>query len=182
MGLKTSAFTYIRHGQTDWNLQSRPMGQQDIPLNPTGIQQAIDARKSLKDIRVICHSPLLRAKKTAEILNEELNCPMFCIDNLKEFYLGKYQGQPKEQWFKDWKEGKLTEDVEPYEDFLHRALSGINESLSISENVLIVAHGGVYWAVEHFAKLEKTSLPNCKPALHLPPTDTHSHWRREFVS
>lgn len=34
--LKRVAFYFIRHGETDWNVQKKIMGQLDIPLNNRG--------------------------------------------------------------------------------------------------------------------------------------------------
>jgi broad specificity phosphatase PhoE len=169
MTLKKVPFIYLRHGQTDWNVENRAMGQKDIPLNSTGIQQAVDAKKHLKNYRIdtICHSPLLRAKQTAEILNQSLQASLICIEDLKEFHLGSYEGQVKDQWFHDWRSGKITQGLESYSQFLERALKGINEALNYP-NVLIVAHGGVYWAIQHYAELSLKEIPNCIPFLHEP--------------
>lgn len=45
-------------------------GQTDIPLNETGLRQAKKVREELKDVAfdICCCSPLMRAKRTAEIV------------------------------------------------------------------------------------------------------------------
>ena len=39
-GLATTRSALIRHGETDWNAQSRLQGRRDVPLNARGRQQA----------------------------------------------------------------------------------------------------------------------------------------------
>ena len=41
--MPTSPFYFLRHGQTDWNLQHKLMGNQDVELNEAGREQAINA-------------------------------------------------------------------------------------------------------------------------------------------
>ncbi len=69
--LKEVEFYFIRHGQTDWNLEERCMVQTDVPLNETGIAQARKAANLLQNtpIQTICYRPLLRTKKNAELIN-----------------------------------------------------------------------------------------------------------------
>lgn len=178
--IKEIPFWYVRHGQTDWNVEDKAMGQTDIPLNFTGEQQAHLASKHLagEKIATICHSPLSRAKKTAEILQGVLNCNLVEIEELREFNLGSYEGQKKEKWFQDWKSGIELPGTESYRAFIHRAVIGINKALSLSGPVLIVAHGGVYWAIEHALQLNQESgIQNCVPVFHESPKNQHEKWK-----
>lgn len=40
----------VRHGETEWNRIRRIQGQLDVPLNETGLQQAMLVAEALKDI------------------------------------------------------------------------------------------------------------------------------------
>ncbi|MGB5596695.1 MAG: histidine phosphatase family protein [Crocosphaera sp.] len=61
---------FIRHGETQWNRESRFQGIRDIPLNENGKQQGQKAADFLKEIKIDfgVSSPLLRPKETAEII------------------------------------------------------------------------------------------------------------------
>jgi probable phosphoglycerate mutase len=60
----------IRHGETQWNRESRFQGIRDIPLNDNGKAQAQQAAAFLKDtaINLAISSPMSRPKETAEII------------------------------------------------------------------------------------------------------------------
>jgi len=70
-------FIFIRHGQTDENKKKHIQGRRDIPLNECGMSQASLCGEFLKrngyTFDVIYSSPLSRAVKTAEIINEVCN-------------------------------------------------------------------------------------------------------------
>jgi broad specificity phosphatase PhoE len=94
MNMKTQIFLF-RHGQTDWNKEGRFQGHTDIPLNQTGIEEAIELMSYIERIRpeLIVSSDLQRAIKTAEIVNKNLNLRMQITDSLRETNLGEAEGR-----------------------------------------------------------------------------------------
>ena len=75
-----------RHGQTEWNALKKVMGKIDIPLSEIGLEQAKQTKTNLKDkhIDLIICSPLIRAKQTADIINEEFGCPIIDDSSIVE--------------------------------------------------------------------------------------------------
>ncbi len=80
----------VRHGETDSNKKGTYLGWTDVELNEQGLRQARGARDRLEGTRVdeIYCSPLKRAVKTAEIINENLNVRLRLSDALKERNFG----------------------------------------------------------------------------------------------
>jgi probable phosphoglycerate mutase len=177
--LTHSPFYYLRHGETDWNVDGRMQGHTDVPLNANGLAQAARARDMLAglEIATICTSPLSRARRTAEIVNEKHGRELVVIDELAECGFGPYEGQRAGDWYGKWLDGQTPNGVEPRAGFFARALAGINVALMHKGPVLIVAHGGVYWAIQEYARLEKGSLANCLPLRHDPPAPEFPFWR-----
>ena len=144
---------FIRHGETDYNKVGRFQGHLDIPLNETGILQAKDALENSKTFQfdIIYHSPLSRAKQTAEIINSFHNVPLISDDRLKEIFMGSLQGQiPKNLSEEEQKLAFSNPEYfggESHEVFCARIKSFLDELVSSNKNILIVSHGGVYRAM-----------------------------------
>ena len=74
----------LRHGQSQWNLENRFTGWEDVPLTEQGIAEAKVAGQLMKKnkvhIDVIFSSVLQRATKTAELAIKEMNLEQFWSD------------------------------------------------------------------------------------------------------
>lgn len=84
----------IRHGETDYNKEKRLQGETDIPLNEKGIDLARKTAKGLEDVHFdrIYTSPLVRARKTAEIIRGNRDIEIIPTNGLKEISFGDYEG------------------------------------------------------------------------------------------
>jgi probable phosphoglycerate mutase len=96
---------YIRHGETDWNVEGRLQGHQDIPLNERGRAQAAHCGEVLRDLfarRSIdaaaldyVSSPLGRARQTMELARPALGLAAdgYKIEpRLTEISFGQWEG------------------------------------------------------------------------------------------
>ena len=170
----------MRHGETDWNRQHIYMGQTDIPLNKTGEDQSFSAATLLEneDIKHIVTSPLVRAQKTAEIINKKLDVPITILDRLKECSFGNSEGQAHDDGvlIQKWMDGEHPDGGESIMEFEKRVMDGVNEALKINENVLIVSHGGVYACLSRLMKWPIINLKNCETIFHRPPSNPSHPW------
>jgi probable phosphoglycerate mutase len=96
---------YMRHGETDWNVEGRLQGGIDTPLNELGLAQAAHAGRVLADLfagqrlqasnLAFVASPLQRARVTMDIVRAELKLPPagYAIDDrLREIGYGHWEG------------------------------------------------------------------------------------------
>ena len=92
---------FLRHGETDWNVEGRLQGQRDIPLNDNGRRQAkrngtaiAVAMPDMKGFDFVA-SPLVRSRETMEIarLAMGLDPSAYHLDDrLREITFGDWEG------------------------------------------------------------------------------------------
>jgi probable phosphoglycerate mutase len=180
--LTRQPFWFLRHGQTDWNRTGRCQGRRDVPLGMQGEAEAHAAAPRLQGlgINAICSSPLKRARHTADIIAGSLGVPVLDVPGLEEMDVGPYEGIADYSCVTAWREDKPVPGIEPFSDVRKRVTEAANRALAIASHVLIVAHGGVFWALQHLCKSPFTPLGNCRPA-HLAPVGEAS-WRIEMLT
>ncbi|MEA5582638.1 histidine phosphatase family protein [Nodularia harveyana UHCC-0300] len=86
----------VRHGETEWNRQTRFQGQIDIPLNDNGKKQGQTAGEFLQDVTIdfAVSSSMMRPKETAElILAHHPNVNLELQDGLREISHGLWEGK-----------------------------------------------------------------------------------------
>ena len=152
---------FVRHGQTDYNLEGRPQGQEvNMPLNETGIGQVEAAAQFVPtDIDFIISSPLKRAAQTADILNTKLNKEIEYNSDIMELRYGSLAGKlwaeiEIETGDKDihQKDRDLLFDYRQYggesaQDLMDRVARFIDELketyVDSGKKIVVTTHGGV---------------------------------------
>ena len=150
----------IRHGKTEWNLQSRYQGAHgDSPLLASSYHEIAQLAKSLEAVPIahVYASPLKRARVTAQKLIDHLNRPIpLTIDSrLREFNLGKMEGMHFADVEAKWPEAlhnfrhhpdkydaKLIES-ESFQEVIDRVGSAFKEFCrhNPGKNIVVVSHG-----------------------------------------
>jgi len=135
----------IRHGETDWNIQGRFQGREDIALNENGIKQAKLCGQALQGehFAAVITSPLVRASKTAAIISESIGVEKIIIEEgiIERDFSGVSGLTPKER--EDFYATGKDDNKEPWGELCNRMMSCLLKYAKTfyNENIIMVSHG-----------------------------------------
>ena len=154
----TTRICFVRHGETDWNIEQRMQGHIDLALNANGEAQAIAAGPhfaGLPAVALYC-SDLLRARQTAQPIAQALHLPIILLPALRERNCGRCEGMTFEEIAaRNEDDARAIESRDP--DYAapgggesrrqheKRILDCIGELVSNhpGQTIVVVTHGGV---------------------------------------
>jgi probable phosphoglycerate mutase len=149
----------VRHGETDWNAESRWQGQADPSLNALGRQQAEALAGELAGERfdAVYSSDLRRALETATIVSERLAVPVVPLSGLREIDVGSWSGLTVDE-VRECLPGGLErlqahgygwDGGETPDELQRRVVRALREIVAAHPGgrVLVVTHGGVVRAI-----------------------------------
>jgi len=144
----------VRHGQTQWNKESRALGHADIELTEEGRRQAQGLALALKgeSVAAIYSSPLRRALETADAIARFHRGKVEVVDAFVELDAGELDGLTYDEmrdrygeFLKEWMRDACSLAMpggECLEDVQYRAWQGV-ETLAKNHNedvVVLVSH------------------------------------------
>ena len=204
------AFYFVRHGETQWNVERRLQGEHDIPLNENGRRQALALHEEIKkrqlDLRRVYVSPLKRALETAMLASGRSREECIIDERLREMAFGSLEGE-KYYHPGDSAEvmnnmraflGKPTEFIPPageesFYEVLDRTADFLTDLREYGEeaggDILVVTHGallhGILFHLEGRTDVDgfwETSTPNCQLlAYHKIPEKIRKNWNRKGI-
>jgi len=171
-------FYFIRHGETDCNADPHFKNMDnDLPLNAKGKAQAFSAHNHIRKFpfKSVFYSPIQRARETKEILLNGLEMHQVELQDLSECKAHIWTKMIKLE------EGTGYHVCEDVESFLFRALQGVSTVLEEEGPTLVVAHGGIHWALCYLMMIENHpwKIGNCQ-LVHFRPVGT-SEWTAEII-
>lgn len=150
-------FIVVRHGETQWNVESRIQGQLDSPLTAAGLAQAeaIALRLAAERFDALVSSDLGRARGTAEQIAQRSALPMILDPRLRERHFGVGEGLTYDQLDQRWP-GVFSRvrDIDPdlvipggesrrqFHDRVRDAFAALVREHG-GRRIAVVAHGGV---------------------------------------
>lgn len=86
---------FVRHGETDWNIERRMQGHIDLPLNANGEAQARALGPAFSAFRAdaLYSSDLTRARQTAQPIADVLGLSLQTTPLLREQHFGRCEGK-----------------------------------------------------------------------------------------
>ncbi len=141
---------FVRHGETDYNVEKKTQGQTDTMLNAKGLKQTKQAGLRFKDVQidVIYSSPLTRARLLAEEINKYHRVEIVYDNRLKQRSAGSREGLLWDDFSEHEKELWQTNPelwgAETRMEFYKRTIEFFREVENTNKNIVIVSHRGVW--------------------------------------
>lgn len=171
-GHDTTRLVLVRHGETDWNRDSRIQGWAPSSLTERGREQARALGEHLSDSydfdRLVA-SDLRRTRETTALLRDQGVQPAPTFDRAwRERNFGVYQGLTKTEIFEEYPQFAATtgvsavketpENGESLLDVRERVLAGWEQLVADAggETALVVTHGGPLYIVLGHARGQDT--------------------------
>lgn len=143
----------IRHGETTGDVEDRYGGVYDDHLTEKGQWQLRETAKRLNGVRAnkLYSSSLIRAKESAEIINDVLKTEIELLDGLQERNYGILGGLTKEEALKKYPEAvelhkdptNTDPDGESQAHFIERVITTFQHVIKQNyTTVVVVSHGG----------------------------------------
>jgi broad specificity phosphatase PhoE len=148
-----------RHGETDWNRESRWQGHGGPGLNERGRAQARALADRLAGARLaaIYTSDLARAVETARIIGEAVGLTPTADRGLREVDVGSWRGLTRAEvrqrdpaGYRRWQRGEAGwEGGESYDEMHARVVATLERLLETHHRgrILLVSHGGAVRAI-----------------------------------
>ena len=87
---------FVRHGESQWNVEDKICGITDSPLTEKGRRQAVETGRAILDSGIqadlILHSPLMRASETARLISGITGLPLRAEQRIVEQAFGRWEG------------------------------------------------------------------------------------------
>ena len=154
-GLATTVYL-VRNGVTRWHAERRVLDPPDIPLSPTGLDQASAAASTLLGVKLaeVLSSPRQRAVQTAEMIGRAAGIEVARDPRLADFKLGKWNemtyvdviATDEYQQFLRQPDTVALPGGETLREIERRAVAAVEQVLSdcpFGDAVAIVTHAGI---------------------------------------
>ena len=143
---------FLRHGETEWNVEQRLQGRLESDMTAAGLRQAAAAAQTLPaDFAVVVASDLGRVRQTIQPYVDRHGVDLLLDPRLRERSWGEWEGRSHDEVsaeHPDWR----VRDVRPpgYETdemVWHRVAPVVDGFRTAAGRVLCVTHGGVIGVV-----------------------------------
>lgn len=153
---KRTTLIFVRHGETEWNLEGRIQGQSDSRLTERGREQGRRAAERLAGLALaaVYASDLGRARETGEMISALHGLAVQTKPELRERCYGEFEGRTREEivaadpdtfatWLAD-RQRLAPPGGETQQELSDRVMRAMHEIVGAhpGETVAVAGHGG----------------------------------------